>query len=187
MYSNSKLVGVFIVNYRTVVSLTRSHPPPSLAAHEVVHPAFCVTVARPSLCFNMVNIGEVIICNWVRYPVTNITSPIFTMLNHNDSHESWKSQLKKHIGAYIESSCYYDPRPSMKYVTVQSLKVVQVHQAWQSIPHDVRTVRRAHPKLHLLTGSYYILQENRAKFNQYAISASCLLCGARAETRFIAE
>ena len=28
-----------MVNYQTVVSLTGSHPPPSLAAHRVVHPA----------------------------------------------------------------------------------------------------------------------------------------------------
>ena len=33
LYSNSNVVGVFIVNGRTVVSLTGSHPPPSLAAH----------------------------------------------------------------------------------------------------------------------------------------------------------
>ena len=38
LYSNSNVVGVFIVNCRIVVSLTGSHPPPSLAAHEVVHP-----------------------------------------------------------------------------------------------------------------------------------------------------
>ena len=38
LYSNSNVVGVFIVNCRTVVSLTGSHPPPLLATHEVVHP-----------------------------------------------------------------------------------------------------------------------------------------------------
>ena len=38
LYSNPNVVGVFIVNCRTVVSLTGSHPPPSLAAHEFVHP-----------------------------------------------------------------------------------------------------------------------------------------------------
>ena len=38
LYSNSNVVGVFIVNCRTLVSLAGSHPPPSLAAHEVVHP-----------------------------------------------------------------------------------------------------------------------------------------------------
>ena len=37
LYSNSNVVGVFIVNRRTVVSLTGSHPPPSLAAHKVMH------------------------------------------------------------------------------------------------------------------------------------------------------
>ena len=36
LYSNSNVVGVFIVNCCTVVSLTGSRPPPSLAAHEVV-------------------------------------------------------------------------------------------------------------------------------------------------------
>ena len=36
--SYSNVVGVFIVNCRTVVSLTGSHPPPSLAAHGVMHP-----------------------------------------------------------------------------------------------------------------------------------------------------
>ena len=38
LYSNSNVVGVFIVNCRSVVSLFGSHPPPSLAAHEVVPP-----------------------------------------------------------------------------------------------------------------------------------------------------
>ena len=38
LYSNSNVAVVFIVSCRTVVSLAGSHPPPSLAAHEVVHP-----------------------------------------------------------------------------------------------------------------------------------------------------
>ena len=38
LYSNSNVVGVFIVNGRTVVSLAEGRPPPSLAAHEVMHP-----------------------------------------------------------------------------------------------------------------------------------------------------
>ena len=39
-------IRVFIVNCRTVVSLTGSHPPPSLAAHEVMHPGarLCVYI-----------------------------------------------------------------------------------------------------------------------------------------------
>ena len=67
-------------------------------------------------------------------------------------------------------------------MNVQSLKVGQPHQVWKSIPHDVRIVKRAYPKLCLLTGTY-ILQENRARFNQYSVRDCCLLCGAGAQTR----
>ena len=63
------------------------------------------------------------------------------------------------------------------------------------LPNDVRTVKRAYPKLRLLTGTYIlhrkqILQKvdpplamNRAKFNQYTIDDTCTLCRANAETR----
>ena len=71
---------------------------------------------------------------------------------------------------------------SLQWLNVQSLKVGQTHQVWKAIIHDVRTVKRAYPKLRLLTGTY-ILQENRARFNQYTVRDCCLLCGAGAETR----
>ena len=44
------------------------------------------------------------------------------------------------------------------------------------------TVKRAYLKLPLLTGTY-ILQEYRAKFNQYTVDIMCTLCRANAETR----
>ena len=48
-------------------------------------------------------------------------------------------------------------------------------------------VKRAYPKLRLLTDTY-ILQENCPRFNQYAINDRCLLCeaGAKTRTHFIA-
>ena len=58
----------------------------------------------------------------------------------------------------------------------------EIHQSLRTLPNDVRTVKRAYPKLRLLTGTY-ILQENRAKFNQYTIDDTCTLCRANAETR----
>ena len=76
---------------------------------------------------------------------------------------------------------------SLQWLNVQSLRVGQQHQVWKSIPHDVRIVIRAYPKLCLLTGTY-ILQENRARFNQYSVNDCYLLCGAgaKARTHFIA-
>ena len=89
---------------------------------------------------------------------------------HIDSLESWKtySNTLNQVATKTQN-------------LVQSLKVGQIHQVWQSIPHDVRTVKRAYPKFRLLTDIYF-LQENRAKFNQYAVSTSRFLCGAGAET-----
>ena len=43
-------------------------------------------------------------------------------------------------------------------------------------------VRRAKVKVRLLTGTY-ILQSNRAKFNQYNVSPICQLCNKNPETR----
>ena len=82
----------------------------------------------------------------------------------------------------LESHIQRLPAVSLQWLNAQSLKVGQPHQVWKSIPHDVRIVKRAYRKLCLLTGTY-ILQENRARFNQYSVRDCCLLCGAGAETR----
>ena len=95
--------------------------------------------------------------------------------------ESWKSLLKKHIDLYIESEWHQDHKVSLQYLNVQSLKIGQIHQVWKSIPHDSRAVKRAYPKMRLLT-STYILQENRSRFNQYGIKDRCLFCETGAET-----
>ena len=65
---------------------------------------------------------------------------------------------------------------------MQSMRVGQVHQVWKFIPHDVMTIKRAYPKVRLLTGTY-ILQENRGTFSGCSLRECCLLCGEGAETR----
>ena len=43
---------------------------------------------------------------------------------------------------------------SLQWLNMQSIRGVgQVHQVWKFIPHDVRTIKRAYPKLGLLTGT----------------------------------
>ena len=99
-----------------------------------------------------------------------------------ESLEDWKSLIKKQIDSYVENEWGQDSKVSLPCLNVQSLKVGQKNQVWKSIPHsDVRAVKRACPKLRLLTGTY-ILQENRAKFNQYAVRDCCLLCDAGSES-----
>ena len=94
----------------------------------------------------------------------------------------WRVLVKKHIDSYVEAEWAQESKISLQWLNVQSLKVGQTHQVWKAIPYDVRTVKRAYPKLRLLTGTY-ILQENRARFNQYSVRDCCLFCGAGAETR----
>ena len=57
-----------------------------------------------------------------------------------------------------------------------------MHQCWKSVDHNTRDVRRALIKVKILTG-VYVLQYNRAKFNQHAVSSTCCLCIATVEDR----
>ena len=113
-----------------------------------------------------------------KYSLPNIDH----FIGHIESPKGWRALLKKHIDSYVKAEWAQESKVSLQWLNVQSLKVGQTHQVWKSISHDVRTVKRAYPKLRLLTGTY-ILQENRARFNQYTFRDGCLLCGAGAETR----
>ena len=59
---------------------------------------------------------------------------------------------------------------------------------WSTVRNCLTDNKRAQLKCKLLTGTY-ILQGNRAAFNQYTIDPTCKLCLAAPETRqhFIAE
>lgn len=65
---------------------------------------------------------------------------------------------------------------------MESLQVGKIHHSWESLPNDAVAVKRSIPKLRLLTGSY-ILQENRTRFNQYNVDATCTLCGVEHTSR----
>ena len=58
----------------------------------------------------------------------------------------------------------------------------KIHHAWRSVPNEPRLVKRVYPKIRLLMGTF-ILQENRAGFNQYEINTCCPLCGDGIEDR----
>ena len=119
-------------------------------------------------------------CNRILYKYS--LPNIYHGIGHIESPEVWRVLVKKHIDFYVEAEWARESKVSLQWLNVQSLKVGQTRQVWKVIPHNVRTVKRAYPKLRLLTGTY-ILQENRARFNQYTVRDCCLLSGAGAETR----
>ena len=59
---------------------------------------------------------------------------------------------------------------------------------WGTVRSNILDNKRAQLKCKLLTGTY-ILQGNRAAFNQYTVDPTCKLCGEAPETRqhFIPE
>ena len=77
---------------------------------------------------------------------------------------------------------------SLKYVNPDSLKVGKAHPVWATVGNTISGNKRAQLKCKVLTGTY-ILQGNRAAFNQYTVNTTCKLCLAAPETRhhFIAE
>ena len=116
-------------------------------------------------------------------PVYKYNLPnIYHVIDNIESLEGWKVLIKKQIDSYVEKEWASDAKVSLQWLNMQSMRVGQVHQVWKFIPHDVRTIKRAYPKLRLLTGTY-ILQENRARFGGCSIRECCLLCGEGAETR----
>ena len=107
---------------------------------------------------------------------------IYNVCKNIESMKKWKQLVNTAIDTYVLSQWMDTPKKSLLYLNIESLRVGKVHQSWSSLPNDPVAVKRSIPKLRLLTGSY-ILQENRARFNQYNIDATCALCRDGHESR----
>ena len=107
---------------------------------------------------------------------------IYNVCKNIESMKKWKQLVNTAIDTYVLSQWMDTPKKSLLYLNIDSLRVGKVHQSWSSLPNDPVAVKRSIPKLRLLTGSY-ILQENRARFNQYNIDATCALCRDGHESR----
>ena len=66
-------------------------------------------------------------------------------------------------------------KSSLKYVNPNSLKLRQTHHVWSTVRNCLTDSKRAQLKCKLLAGTY-ILQGNRAAFNQYTVDPTCKLC-----------
>ena len=84
-----------------------------------------------------------------------------------------KSQVKREVIKYWSESIESEAQEKS---TLAHLNKVHSspHLIWKACAHDPRAVRRANTKARLLSGTY-ILQSNRAAFNQTKIT-TCPLC-----------
>ncbi|MCG8047714.1 MAG: reverse transcriptase domain-containing protein, partial [Candidatus Thiodiazotropha endolucinida] len=95
---------------------------------------------------------------------------------------SWKRQVKKQVDAYwvdalVSKAALY---PSLEYRKTDSYVPGKKHPVIQEA-HGVKDISRIHTKVRVLTG-VYVLQVNRAAFNQNGVNPTCLLCKEDDET-----
>ena len=86
------------------------------------------------------------------------------------SKQEWKKILNDTVHSHIEAMWRADigEKSSLKYVNPNFLKVGKSHHVWSTVRNCLTDNKRAELKCKLLTGTY-ILQCNRAAFNQYTI------------------
>ena len=88
----------------------------------------------------------------------------------------WKNQIKRKINHYwsevMKSRAFL--YSSLKYLNYEAYRPGTRPLVIQD-PNGVKDVPRIHTKIKMITGTY-ILQVNRASFNQNQISSTCLLC-----------
>ena len=115
---------------------------------------------------------------------------IFELFENRPQKLAWKHLLNNSVNFAIEAEWKSDieQKSSLKYVNPETLGVGKCHPNWSTVRNNLADSRRAQLKCKLLTGSY-ILQGNRAVFNQYQVDPACKLCSAAPETRqhFLAE
>ena len=115
---------------------------------------------------------------------------VFELLNDPQAKEAWKCTLNHKIHDMVKASWKSDIecKSSTKYLNANVLNVGSSHHIWSTVGDNIHDSRRAQIKCKLLTGTY-ILQANRAAFNQYAVKPTCKLCQVAPETRqhFVGE
>ena len=115
---------------------------------------------------------------------------IFELFNNPPSKNEWKRRMNNAVNNTIEANWDMDikNKTSLKYINKDSLKVGKCHHVWSTVRNSIYDSRRAQLKCRLLTGTY-ILQGNRAAFNQYQVNPTCRLCSVAPENRqhFISE
>ena len=67
-------------------------------------------------------------------------------------------------------------KSSLRFLNTLKYEIGEVHYVWKNAGFNLMAIKKAGMKARLMTGTY-VLQSNRAKFNQYSVNPTCLLCG----------
>ena len=115
---------------------------------------------------------------------------VFELMCNTPPKLAWKNTLNRKIHEMVELSWKTEitNKSSTKYINVDVFKVGASHHVWSTVRNNVHDSRRAQLSVGYLLKPY-ILQANRAAFNQFVVKPTCRLCSALPEARqhFIAE
>ena len=95
----------------------------------------------------------------------------------------WSRKVKEGIDTHWRNRilCDADLYSSLQYMDTTMFKRGTLHPIVDIDSPSSRNVTRLAVKLKMITGTY-LLQSNRASFNQTAVDPRCLLCGKEPET-----
>lgn len=109
---------------------------------------------------------------------------IFDVVANPPDKNKWKSAITRAIDSYWNDRLQEDAtdKSSMNHMNTNEMRVGKTHQVWSTLSTNCREITQAGVKARLLTNTY-VLQSNRAKFNQYKVDDTCLLCENEPEDR----
>ncbi len=101
---------------------------------------------------------------------------------HTKTH--WKSSYDRHLKQYWTTftTSLAEYLQKARFINPEIYSIGKPHPIIRYAPCHIKDIQKCTVKLQLITGSY-ILQAQRAKFNQYEVKPDCLLCGQEPETR----
>ena len=97
------------------------------------------------------------------------------LLSTDFTKETWKQTFDKYISTYWYDKIKLEAseKSSLKCLNVQNYQ--SIHYFLKNAVFNLMAIKKADIKARLMTGTY-VLQSNRAKFNQYKIDPTCTLC-----------
>lgn len=109
---------------------------------------------------------------------------IYDVLDEPPEKTAWKNLVSDAINSYWNEELRKDAtnKTSLKYLNTENLEIGSPHPVWYTLSVDPREIEMAAVKARLLTGTY-LLQANRAKFNQFEVDPTCIACRKEPEDR----
>ena len=106
----------------------------------------------------------------------------YELLEDPPSKSSWKRIVNDKLEKYWKEQLISDSlkKTSLQFWNPNIINYNVCSQIWESAGSDTVSVHKANIHVKLLSGTY-ILQKNKARFNQYAVSSLCPLCGKDSE------